>query len=114
MIKELAKGTAEPLVLRILSDGPLHGYAILHQIKERSHEVLEFTEGTIYPLLHSLEQDGLVSAVWEALPSGRRRKVYCITPAGHRRLTEAKDEWSKFRLVIDSIFGFGEGVRGGV
>lgn len=64
MIKELVKGTAEPLVLRILSDGPLHGYAILQQIKERFHE---------------------------ALPSGRRRKVYCITPAGHRRLTEAKD-----------------------
>ncbi len=110
MIKELAKGTAEPLVLHILAGGPLHGYGILQAIRERSREVLEFTEGTVYPLLHALEQEGLVSSVWEALPTGRRRKLYCITPAGLRRLSDAKDQWSRFRLAVDSIFGYGEGV----
>lgn len=113
-MKELAKGTAEPLVLRILTDGPLHGYGVLQAIKERSEAVIEFTEGTIYPLLHALEQDGLLSSVWEAMPSGRRRKLYCITPAGQRKLTEAKREWTRFQVAIDTILGLRAGVQGGV
>ncbi|MFZ5816555.1 MAG: PadR family transcriptional regulator [Bacillota bacterium] len=113
MIKELAKGTAEPLVLQILAGSSLHGYGILQAIKERSEGVLEFTEGTVYPLLHALEQEGLLSSVWEALPSGRRRKVYCITPAGQRRLAESREQWRRFRLAIDNIFGLREGVEAG-
>lgn len=112
MIKELSKGTAEPLVLKVLASGPLHGYGIIQAIRERSGDVLEFTEGTIYPLLHSLEHDGLLSAVWEALPSGRRRKVYCITPEGQRRLAEAHGQWQRFRLAVDRVFGCEGGLSG--
>ncbi len=108
MIKELAKGTAEPLVLKVLSEGPQHGYAILQTIRERSDDLLDFTEGTIYPLLHNLESEGLVSSEWQTLPSGRRRKVYRITPAGARRLSEAAQQWSHFRAAVDSILRYGQ------
>lgn len=105
MLKEMAKGTAVPLVLRVLAEGPQHGYGILQSIKERSRAVLEFTEGTIYPLLHTLEHEGLVASEWQSLPSGRRRKVYRLTSTGERRLSEATQEWLRFRTAMDSILG---------
>lgn len=114
MSKELAKGTAVPLVLRILSDGPQHGYGVIQCIKERSGAFLDFTEGTIYPLLHALEHEGLVSSAWETLPSGRRRKVYQITSRGATRLNDATQEWRRFREAVDSILGHGEVAPGHV
>jgi len=114
MIKELARGTAEPLVLRVLAEGPQHGYGILQAIRERSGEVLEFTEGTIYPLLHTLEEEGLVTAAWEVLASGRRRKSYALTPAGEKRLAEARQQWERFRGAMDALFGPGKVVRDGI
>lgn len=108
MIKELAKGTAIPLVLRVLHDGPQHGYGLLRAIRERSGSLLEFTEGTIYPLLHQLELDGLLSSRWDTLENGRRRKTYLITVEGVRRLEEARTEWDRFRSVMDLVLGRGE------
>lgn len=113
MIRELARGTAEPLVLRILVEGPQHGYGILQAIRERSGDVLDFTEGTIYPLLHTLEEEGLVTAVWEVLASGRRRKTYAVTPAGEQRLSEARQQWERFRGAMDTLFGPGKVVQHG-
>lgn len=114
MIKELARGTAEPLVLRVLVEGPQHGYGLLQAIRERSGAVLDFTEGTIYPLLHTLEEEGLVTAAWETLPSGRRRKTYAITPAGQQHLANAMADWQRFRGAVDAVFGAGKAVSDGI
>lgn len=114
MANDLAKGTAVPLVLRILSEGPQHGYGLILAIRERSGALVEFTEGTIYPLLHTLEREGLLSAEWEVLPSGRRRKVYSLTNMGLRRLSQVTQEWRRFRTAVDAILGDGKVVIDGV
>lgn len=108
MANDLAKGTAVPLVLRILSEGPQHGYGIIQAIKERSGALVEFTEGTIYPLLHTLERGGLLSAEWEAVPPGKRRKIYSVTKMGLHRLVQVTQEWQRFRTAVDAILGDGE------
>lgn len=108
MLKELARGTALPLILRILAEGPQHGYGLIQSIRQRSGAALEFTEGTVYPLLHGMERDGLVAGRWDTLPSGRRRRVYEITPAGRERLAAAVDHWRTFRAAVDRILGQGE------
>lgn len=105
MANELAKGTAVPLVLRVLAEGPQHGYGIIQKIRERSGGTLEFTEGTIYPLLHALERGGLLTSVWEVLPSGRRRKLYSLTHRGAERLAELTAEWKRFRSAVDAVLG---------
>jgi PadR family transcriptional regulator PadR len=114
MANDLAKGTAVPLVLRILSEGPQHGYGIVQAIRERSGALVVFTEGTIYPLLHTLEREGLLSAEWEGVPSGKRRKVYSVTNLGLQRLSQVTTEWRKFRTAVDAILGDGEVVSGNV
>lgn len=108
MANDLAKGTALPLVLRILAEGPQHGYGIIQAIKERSGSLVEFTEGTIYPLLHALEREALLSAEWESLALGKRRKLYALTERGRARLSKATTDWQKFRTAVDSILGDGE------
>ena len=102
------KGTAVPLVLRILAQGPQHGYGIIQEIRERSGGVVEFTEGTIYPLLHTLEREHLLSSSWEVLPSGRRRKLYSLTETGVQRLTQLTADWRQFRSAVDAILSDGE------
>lgn len=110
MANDLAKGTAVPLVLRILTEGPNHGYGIIQEIRQRSGGLVEFTEGTIYPLLHTLEQEGLVASAWETTPSGRRRKLYSLTDAGARRLAHLAADWRQFRAAVDAILGNMEAV----
>lgn len=110
---DLAKGTAVPLVLRILAEGPQHGYGIIQAIRERSGGMLEFTEGTVYPLLHALERDGLLTSAWEALPSGRRRKLYSLTETGRQRLARLVAEWRQFRSAVDVLLGDVEAVSHG-
>lgn len=114
MANDLAKGTAVPLVLRILTEGPQHGYGIIQAIKERSGGLVEFTEGTIYPLLHTLEREELLTSSWEALPSGRRRKLYSLTETGAQRLAQLTVDWRHFRSAVDAILGDGEAVVHGV
>lgn len=114
MNQEFVKGTAVPLVLRVLTQGPQHGYGIIQAIREQSGGVIEFSEGTIYPLLHALEREGLLSSAWEVLPSGRRRKLYSLTGRGAERLTRLTADWRQFRSAVDAILGDGEAVPGAV
>ena len=89
--KELIKGCAKTIVLQLLADKSAHGYELLTILKEKTAGQLEFTEGTLYPLLHQLEQENFVNSVWTRGQGERKRKVYEITSDG-RKLLQIKSQ----------------------
>ena len=97
------KGTLPVLVLQVLSEGPSHGYRIAQEIKRSSNGILDFKEGTLYPVLYRLEDADLVEPEWEQRARGASRKVYRLTPAGETRLEELTHEWQGFAAAIESI-----------
>jgi PadR family transcriptional regulator PadR len=101
--RELLKGNTPTLVLAVLRDGPLHGYAIARAIERRSANALRCKEGTLYPALHALERDGLVSGEWQRGEGVRERKVYNLTPAGLAALAERARTWDRFAAAIHRI-----------
>jgi PadR family transcriptional regulator, regulatory protein PadR len=96
------KGTLPTLILQALAHGPNHGYRIASRIKERSKGVLAFKEGTLYPALHKLENEGLVEA-YEEIESGRERRYYRITPSGRRALAKDRAEWRQLSRAVTLI-----------
>jgi DNA-binding PadR family transcriptional regulator len=98
--KDLVAASATPLVLGILSDGALYGYAILKRVSELSGGRMEWTDGMLYPLLHRLERLGYVSSSWGTSDAGRRRKTYAITAAGRGVLAERQKQWT---VVADAL-----------
>ena len=103
--KELLHGNTPTLVLAVLRDAPLHGYAIAKEIRRRSGKALRCKEGTLYPTLHALERDGMIEGAWE-LPGGERpRKVYRITEGGLSELARRTRVWGEFSAAVDSVIG---------
>jgi PadR family transcriptional regulator, regulatory protein PadR len=98
------KGTLPTLILETLVHEPSHGYRIAQQIKERSRGVLDFKEGTLYPALHKLESEGLVES-YEGVESGRQRRYYRITEAGHGILAKGRAEWRELSRAVTTILG---------
>src|SRR5437667_8914055 len=105
---EMLRGHLDMIVLAALSAGPAHGYAVIEEIKRRSAGAFDLPEGTIYPVLHRLEQAGLLGSRWVTADSGRRRRVYAITKAGNRALVERRAVWKQFS---DAIGGLLAGAR---
>jgi PadR family transcriptional regulator PadR len=93
---DLVKGTLDILILKTLSRGRLHGYAVSRSIREMSLEVLTVEEGALYPALRRLEKKGLVSAAWGKTDTGREAKFYKLTAAGKRRLERHLAEWGEY------------------
>lgn len=102
MEAEELKGHLDALILAVLAAGPIHGYAIIEQLKERSGGHLQLPEGTVYPALHRLESDGLLTSRWST-DSGRRRRVYRLTDRGTSELGERRVRWRRFAATIDSV-----------
>ena len=98
----LPGGTAM-LVLALLKEREMYGYQIIEELEKRSNQVFRLQEGTLYPLLHSLERDKLVTARDQETPSGRRRRYYRITAAGLRALEEKKEEWQVYSRAVTAI-----------
>ena len=98
------KGTLPTLILQALVDEPSHGYVIAQQIKERSQGVLDFKEGTLYPALHKLENEGLVES-YEGMENGRKRRYYRITKSGRGALTRDRAEWRELSRAMTTILG---------
>jgi DNA-binding PadR family transcriptional regulator len=98
--KDLVAASATPLVLGILAEGDLHGYAILKRVADLSGGRMQWSDGMLYPLLHRLERQGYVSAAWGTSEAGRRRKHYALTPAGRAALAERQEQWS---VVADAL-----------
>ena len=100
---ELARGTVMPIVLSLLSEQRMYGYEIVKTVNARSNGVLEFKEGTLYPLLHKMEGQRLIKAKWEDGPSGKARKYYGLTPKGTRLLGQSREQWQALSGAVDSL-----------
>lgn len=98
------KGHLELLVLAVLADGPRHGYAIIEELRERSGEVFDLAEGTVYPVLHRLERGGSLSSEWSDA-GGRRRRSYRLTAAGRARLVDERAGWTLFSAAVTAVVG---------
>ncbi len=98
------KGTLPPLILETLIREPSHGYRIAQRIKESSQGVLDFKEGTLYPALHKLENEGFVES-YEDVENGRARRYYRITKAGCTTLAKDRAEWRKLSRAVTLILG---------
>jgi transcriptional regulator len=96
---ELLRGTLDLLILKTLTWGPAHGYAIARWIERLTGEVLQIGEGSLYPALHRLEERSLIEAEWQ-LAQGRRMKVYHLTTAGRRALRAEAATWGRF---VDAV-----------
>ena len=101
---EILKGHLDMIVLAALAAGPAHGYAVIEEIRRRSGGAFDLPEGTIYPVLHRLEQGGLLASRWATAESGRRRRVYTVTRRGERELADKRAVWEQFAGAIGGLF----------
>ena len=100
---ELVQGTLDMLILKTLSRGPLHGYAIAEFIERASEEVLRVEEGALYPALHRLELRGFLAAEWGLSENNRRAKFYRLSAAGRRELAQEASHWARLSAAIARI-----------
>jgi len=91
--KELTAASATVLVLAILREGDSYGYSIIKKVKELSESEILWTEGMLYPVLHRLEEQGLIESYWQAAETGRNRKYYRITGSGRQELSMQMNQW---------------------
>jgi transcriptional regulator len=101
--RELVPGTLDMLILKAVTNGPLHGYAIAEWIHDRSREVLKVDEGALYPALHRLELRGLVASEWGASDNNRRAKFYRLTKAGREHLGLEEERWARLSSAIGFV-----------
>lgn len=102
--RELLRGSTNLLVLSVLENENMYGYQMIKKLKMQSENVFEFQEGTLYPILHKLEENGLISSYWDEF-SGKRRKYYSITIDGKRQLKAKKEEWKIFSTKVNQVIG---------
>jgi DNA-binding PadR family transcriptional regulator len=102
MRSERVKGHLDLVLLGVLADGPGHGYAVISALRERSSGVIDLQEGSVYPALHRLEDQGLLASDWEPV-AGRRRRIYRLTSRGAEALEGERTDWSRLADAIDSI-----------
>lgn len=101
--KELLKGSTVILVLSLLEKEAMYGYQMIKEIEKKSNGVFMFKEGTLYPILHSLESDGMIESYWSGNEGSRQRKYYRITAKGKNGLKEKQKEWEIFRSAVDQV-----------
>ena len=103
--KSLLSGSSKLLLLSVLEKNDEYGWGIIMQLSERSDKTFEMREGTLYPLLHALEKEGLIVSYEQNTPSGRRRKYYHITDKGQKELARQKEQWEAFANGVDRVLG---------
>jgi PadR family transcriptional regulator, regulatory protein PadR len=99
----LLQGTLDLIVLQLLSAAPTNGYDLALRIQQTTSDVLTVNAGSLYPALYRLEQRGLIRAAWQATENGRRAKVYSLTRAGLRHLTDQREAWYRFAGALTAI-----------
>lgn len=96
-------GNLNVLILKVLEDGARHGLAIARRLRALSEDVLRVEEGALYPALHRLERDGLVSSKWGASETNRRAKYYALTAAGRRALKRERESWARHARAVARV-----------
>jgi transcriptional regulator len=97
---DLVQGTLDLLLLKIVALGPLHGWAIAQRLRQVSGDVLQVSEGSLYPALHKLELEGWLTATWQISDTGRRAKFYALSRAGRRALDRELADWERLSGAI--------------
>ena len=100
---DLVLGTLDLLLLKILALEPLHGWAINIRLRQVSGDVLQVTEGSLYPALHKLEQEGWIKAEWKQTENNRRAKFYSLTRLGHQKLEAESAHWNRLSSAISRV-----------
>jgi PadR family transcriptional regulator, regulatory protein PadR len=100
---DLVQGTLDLLILKTISLGPKHGWAIAKRIHQMSADVLQVQQGSLYPALHRLEQQGWVKAHWNETEGGRKAKFYSLTGAGRTQLEKELAQWDRLSAAIDLV-----------
>ena len=100
---DLVQGTLDLLLLKIVALEPLHGWAIAQRLKQVSGDVLQVSEGSLYPALHKLEQEGWITAKWQVAETGRRAKFYTLSRAGRRALEREAANWERLSAAISRV-----------
>ena len=100
---DLPQGTLDLLILRTLSLGPHHGWAISERVQQVSSDVLRIQQGSLYPALHRLERRGWIKARWGTSDNNRRAKYYELTRAGQRQLEAETESWRKLASAVASV-----------
>lgn len=102
--KELLKGSTTMLILEMLQNENMYGYQMIRKLSEKSESVFTLKEGTLYPILHGLEEDGFITSYWDETTT-KKRKYYAITEQGKKQLKERKEEWKIFSSGIAKVIG---------
>jgi PadR family transcriptional regulator PadR len=100
---DLVQGTLDLLLLKILALAPLHGWAVGQRLHQVSGGVLQVSDGSLYPALHKLEQEGRITAEWKTSELGRRAKFYRLTPLGRRQLEVEARDWQRLSSAIHQV-----------
>jgi PadR family transcriptional regulator PadR len=100
---DLLQGTLDLLILRTLQSGPQHGWAISERIQQISQNVLQVTQGSLYPALHRLEHQGWIQAEWGVSELGRRARFYSLTPSGRKQLDAETESWARLTTAIGRV-----------
>ena len=105
---DVLQGTLDLLLLKILALEPLHGWAISQRLKQVSGDVLQVSDGSLYPALHKLEQEGWITAQWKTSELGRRAKFYSLTRLGRRQLDKEAASWERLSNAISAVVKLAE------
>jgi PadR family transcriptional regulator, regulatory protein PadR len=100
---DLVQGTLDLLILKILALEPLNGWAIGQRLKQVSGEVLQVSDGSLYPALHKLEQEGWIKAEWKLSENNRRAKFYSLTRLGRKELEKEAANWNRLSAAISRV-----------
>ena len=106
---DLPQGTLDLLILKVVTLGPIHGYAIAQRIQQISRDVLQVQQGSLYPALHRLENRGLLAAEWKDTETGREAKFYRLTRSGRAQLEAGSASWRRLSEAVGQILGMTEG-----
>ena len=105
---DLVLGTLNLLILKILALEPLHGWAICQRLKQISGDILQVSDGSLYPALHKLENEGWIQAEWKSTENNRRAKFYALTPPGRRHLEVQAADWERLSSAITHVVRINE------
>jgi PadR family transcriptional regulator, regulatory protein PadR len=105
---DFLKGTLDMLILKIVALGPIHGYGIALRIQQISNDVFQLQQGSLYPALHKLEKDKLLTAEWKATDTGREAKFYSLTSKGRKHLESEVQNWQRVSGAVSIILSTAE------
>ena len=100
---DLPQGTLDLLILHVVAAGPIHGYGIAQRLQQLSRDVVQVPQGSLYPALHRLEQQGWIKAEWRQTETGREAKFYALTRAGQKQLAKELANWTRLSAGIELV-----------